>query len=457
MKFHPPPNDDARLKARQDFDLLEPAPQPSFGDGARPASGLCGTPIATTAPGDETRPQFESKVGLVARETARAAGDRGPRSFGRIVTGCLLLLALLPALRAVQPYAPQMADPIMDLWRWQKIAELDGKSPRSLTEGKDGAMWFGVTDGVMRFDGERWQTYTPKDGLVGTAPAVLRTAKDGKIYAGSPNGISRFSDGRWERIFPTTPGAKVLIYSLVVATDGSVWAGSDGLMLHVQDKTFTVFGPASRSAALRQALPEATIVSLPENIPMGDLVEVYETRDGLIWYALLTGELVRHDPQRASREGRITWRIFTAADGYNPGTGQRPMFQTDDGMLWLGSGSPESNINRYDPGKDTWAQFSLTDLLGVDGLVRSITETRDGTIWFCGLARISRYHDGKWQSQTAPELPLPSAKILMHESQAGDLWLVGSGDEAQKIDYRKSRWLKYEGLNFQCETPDGRQ
>ncbi|HXN45992.1 MAG TPA: two-component regulator propeller domain-containing protein [Bryobacteraceae bacterium] len=366
------------------------------------------------------------------------------------------LLAPWSALRAVQPYAPTVADPFSDPGRWQKIAELEGKSPRCMVEDRDGAMWFGVDAGVMRYDGERWRTFTPKDGLVGSAPVVLRE-KGGQIYAGTAEGISRFSGGRWERVFPTQPDRKVLIYSMIVAADGSVWAGSDGFIVHVLDGKSTVYCAKGQGQAMRKALPEATIVGLPENFAMSDLVEVYETRDGLVWYALLTGELVRFDPTRQGREDFAAWHEFTKADGYLPGTGQRAFFQAGDGLVWIGSGSPESSISRFDPAKGSWAYFNLTQILGVDNLVRSIAGTRDGAIWFGGLARISRYQDGRWQSQSAPELPLPSSKILLHESRAGDLWLVGSGDEVQKIDYRRTRWLKYDGLNFECETPDGRQ
>jgi len=391
------------------------------------------------------------------KNTGDKPGCPPQRHFGRIVIGCCLLLTLMPALRAVQPYAPKTGDPFLDPWRWQKITELEGKNPRCMAEGNDGAMWFGVADGVMRFDGERWQSFKPADGLVGSAPNALCGAKDGQIYAGTDDGISRFSGGRWVRVFPTGSERKALINSLLVAADGSIWAGSDEFILHAQDRHFVLYTAASQSEALGKSFPDATVVSLPKNIPLRELSEIYETRDGMIWYALSTGELVRHDPHRPGHEDPAAWRNFTEADGYLPGNGQRSIFQDSDGRVWVGSGNPDFRISQYDPVKDTWAYFSLTDLLGVDNLVRSIAGTQDGTVWFGGLARISRYQDGRWQSQGAPELPLPSSKILLHESQAGDLWLLGSGDEVQKIDYRKSRWRKYDGLNFQCETPDGRQ
>ena len=384
-------------------------------------------------------------------------GVRIRRCLGRIVVGGCILLALSPVLRAVQPYAPKIADPLLDPWEWQKIAELDGKTPRCMIEGKDGAMWFGVNDGVMRFDGESWQSFKPADGLVGTPTNALCCTPDGQIYAGSDRGISRFVGGRWERFLPTGAGRDLLINSLLVAADDSVWAGSAGFILHAQDKNCTIFATASQSEALAKSWPEATIVRLPGNIPMSGLIDIYETRDGMIWYGLATGEMVRHDPHRASREDPTAWRVFTEADGYRRGNGRRVIFQTSDGLVWVGSGEPDSSIARYDPIKDTWAYFNLTDLLGADNLVRSIAETRDGTVWFGGMARISRYREGKWRSYVAPEVPLSSSRVFLLGSQSGDLWVLGAADEVQRIDYRQSRWLKYEGLNFQCETPDGRQ
>src|SRR5207244_1675654 len=136
----------------------------------------------------------------------------------------------------VQSYTPTVADPLLDRWRWQKLTALDGKAPLCVAEAADGARWFGMADGVMRYDGERWRQYTPEDGLVGKPATVLTPASDGRIYAGSASGLSRFSNGKWERVFPRTSDRKAQIYGVVASSDGSIWAGSDGFILKIKDQ-----------------------------------------------------------------------------------------------------------------------------------------------------------------------------------------------------------------------------
>ncbi|MBI2951856.1 hypothetical protein HYY27_07175, partial [bacterium] len=63
-------------------------------------------------------------------------------------------------------------------------------------------MWFGVDDGVRRYDGFHWTAYTQTEGLLGAPVNALCATRDGGVYAGTEAGISRFHEGRWQRVFP---------------------------------------------------------------------------------------------------------------------------------------------------------------------------------------------------------------------------------------------------------------
>ena len=54
---------------------------------------------------------------------------------------------------AVQPYTPVHPDPVLEPWRWTVYPELRGFGLWCLAEDHDGNMWFGVYDGVRRYDG----------------------------------------------------------------------------------------------------------------------------------------------------------------------------------------------------------------------------------------------------------------------------------------------------------------
>jgi len=71
MKAALPPDEAARLKALQEFEILDTAPEVAFDDLALLASHLCGTPVALITLLDEERQWFKSKVGMDLSETPR--------------------------------------------------------------------------------------------------------------------------------------------------------------------------------------------------------------------------------------------------------------------------------------------------------------------------------------------------------------------------------------------------
>ena len=86
-----------------------------------------------------------------------------------VVAGLLGVLAASEC-SAVQPYTPVHPDPFLEPWRWRVFPELIGLGLECMAEDSVGNMWFGVSDGAVRYDGITWTHYTSEDGLLG-APA----------------------------------------------------------------------------------------------------------------------------------------------------------------------------------------------------------------------------------------------------------------------------------------------
>jgi PAS domain S-box-containing protein len=66
-----PANEEARLDALRDLEILDTAPEPEFDDLALIASQICGTPISLISLVDRDRQWFKSKIGIEAKETSR--------------------------------------------------------------------------------------------------------------------------------------------------------------------------------------------------------------------------------------------------------------------------------------------------------------------------------------------------------------------------------------------------
>jgi len=436
-----------------------------------------------------------------------------------------------------------------------------------MAEAKDKAMWFGVDDGVRRYDGAKWTAYTEKDGLVGAPVYALCTARDGAVYAGTGWGISRFTDGKWSRVFPpegdpSTSSGQALpwpIDDLMEARDGSVWAGTGWGALRLGQEGATIYTTKEMGAALRTlasyvklsivpdtaaparpygegigvgvtAIPAsmfrrgipAVIYTLTPGGPgeaaglkVGDRIlavngdssglgqtvgppgvvvrltvqrkghskplevtvtrakitgtyrsfgvyDVFEDRDGAIWFGLFQGEIIRCDPSTSSgqgirntRAGEAAWQLYTEKDGLDIDYGPR-IIQTRDGVIWTVSYDIRGGVNRLD--RKGWMHFRLSDL-GGDNHNRSILETRDGTLWVGGNGGyLHAYRNGRWTIYRPPDIPIPGTYLIgLLEASDGALWMGSLGQEAVRLDYGTARWTTYTGLWFQCETPDGAQ
>ena len=444
---------------------------------------------------------------------------------------------------AVRPYTPIHPDPVLEPWRWRSFPELNGLGLRCMAEAKDKAMWFGVDDGVRRYDGVKWTAYTEKDGVYGGTVNTLCATQDGSLYAGTEMGISRFQNGKWSRVFPPEgdlpwfipPTPSYTYQKLMEARDGSVWAGTIWGALRLSQEGSILYTTKAMGIALRAIAPYVRLSIVPEEaaparlygegigistagggriseviwalapggpgeaagLKVGDRItarnpvgasvkltvqreghaqpfevtvtqgqvvgtyrdfrifEVYEGRDGAIWFGLHQGEIVCYDIRNKQAGDTGIWRLYSEKDGLD--IGNRPyILQARDGTLWVVNGNPNKGVNRFD-GK-RWTHFRLSHLGGSDHNA-SIMETRDGTVWVSGhRGFLHAYRKGSWTIyQTTSDVPIPTVYNFLLEASDGALWIAGRGQEAARLDYEAVRWTTYQGLWFWCETPDGAQ
>ena len=57
-----------------------------------------------------------------------------------------------------------------------------------------GVMWFGTYNGLYRFDGKEWITYTAKDGLAHNYVYAILQDNEGSMWFGTRAGVSRFDE-----------------------------------------------------------------------------------------------------------------------------------------------------------------------------------------------------------------------------------------------------------------------
>ena len=95
-------------------------------------------------------------------------------SMKRYFLFCVLFLPLLCA--AVQPYTPELVDPILEPWRWRSEEALSGLSVLCMDEAPDGTLWFGNIGSIASYDGVTVKAVLFDDPLLSMIPEGDQTS-----------------------------------------------------------------------------------------------------------------------------------------------------------------------------------------------------------------------------------------------------------------------------------------
>ena len=61
----------------------------------------------------------------------------------------------------------------------------------SMTQDREGQLWFGTNNGVSRWDGQRFKTLGVAEGLLDRNVYALAVAPNGDVWAGTKKGVAR--------------------------------------------------------------------------------------------------------------------------------------------------------------------------------------------------------------------------------------------------------------------------
>ena len=172
-------------------------------------------------------------------------------------------LAATPSPRAIEQFqhtrwTPREGGP----WGVNQIAQ----SP-------DGFLWLASPEGLIRFDGVKFETFTPPGFDPATAPSVVSVlvTRSGEIWAGLGGfgGVAVFRDGRM--VDTAMPNPAYMVTDLAQDHDGALWAATTRLgepLRRYRNGRWEVIGP-------------------DWNLPRDDLVaEMAMGNDGALWVVI---------------------------------------------------------------------------------------------------------------------------------------------------------------------------
>ena len=83
-------------------------------------------------------------------------------------------------------------------------------------------MWFGTEEGVTRYDGLTWTTYTHEDGLSSNNVRAIAVGPDGTVWCGT-HGVGGVS---WLEAWPWVTRSAPAVQSIAVDAEGGLWFGT---------------------------------------------------------------------------------------------------------------------------------------------------------------------------------------------------------------------------------------
>jgi PAS domain-containing protein len=367
------------------------------------------------------------------------SGHTETRWIARMIL-CLVLFAFNSVpLRAARPYTPVHPDPVPEAYRWRTYPQLEGRGLECLAQTPDSTLWFGVHDGVVRYDGETWRTYGKADGLSGSPISSLCVSGDGYLHAGTVEGVFRFDGQAWQAAHPLDDRLVWEVTDLAAAPDGGIWAATELGGLRLEGRTAALYTDGSLTAALTRLAPWLKV----EAAPAGVFPEVgWNDRVGFRGRVGVVYQLGSRGP--AAQAGVLPGDRILTADG--------------DMIQWLRLVERDSlRLTVVRPGvADT------VDLLLRPGpftarrpevRVGSLCVTQDGTVWFAMVAgsvvalRTGSNSPPSWSSYVVPGGLNNSWRLRIRGMADGSAWLV-SGQSGQGV-------LRFDGSLWQAAPQGG--
>jgi len=329
-----------------------------------------------------------------------------------LVAGCLAV-SILPAAAGLNPdkQIGQYGRTV-----WEASTGLPQNSVQAMVQTRDGYVWLGTEEGLVRFDGQKFEVFnrTNTPELPGQDVKSLFEAPDGTLWIGMVGGLARLKDGH----FTAFSFGDGLPHDWISAIAGD----------RAGDVLLGTFG----GGLLRFKNGKSTAFTSRKGLPDDFVWAVTETRDGSIWIGT-NGGLTK-----MTGDVMVT---YTTRDGL-PDNRVKALWEDRDGSLWIGTakGLVRSRGGRFDI-------YTTRDGLS-DNVVTSLYEDAEGSLWIGTDGGLSRRNGRGIDRFTAKEGLNDNSVASLAGDREGNLWIGMNGAGVTKLTDRSfSTMSKEEGLS----------
>jgi ligand-binding sensor domain-containing protein len=293
------------------------------------------------------------------------------------------------------------------------------------------SMWVGTSVGAHEIDLGTLQvknTFTRKDGLANEYVfAIGLDRQDYKWFGTNAGGASRYKDGKWRTFFPMHGLADYWVYAFATQKNGSLWIGTWAGANRVDAKTgeFTTY-----AKELVNEWVYAIAVDSQDRVWFGTEggVSMYDGKQWRSWTQKdgLGAPNTKNLPlsPNTGLGTRSRHDLSTSIQGeatYNPNYVFAIHVAPDD-TIWAGTWG--GGVAHFD-GR-SWTAFTTLDGLAGD-LVFSISQDKEGDLWFGTDNGVSRYDGKTWQNFGARDGLLANHVYAIAAAPNGDIWVGSKG------------------------------
>jgi ligand-binding sensor domain-containing protein/signal transduction histidine kinase len=287
----------------------------------------------------------------------------------------------------------------------------------SILQTRDGFLWLGTQDSLIRFDGMRFREFDESSNAAFHRALVrsLLEDKQGRLWAASVgNGLAEISSGEVLKRFTAKDGLPSDdVFCLNEGRGGEMWACTNKGLARWDGRSFHIFTTAS---------------GLPSNL----IRDTCLAPDGTRWVAGFDFGLARSIGERYQpySDSLISPRETVTALHCN-----------SDGSLWIGTSVGLAHL----AGK---ASHKVTTQDGLpDDAVSALAEGRDGSLWIGTNSGVSRYRHGEISSYTTRDGLSHSVVLSLYEDWEGTLWAGTKNGLDQFTDSKVTPYTTTEGLS----------
>ncbi len=306
--------------------------------------------------------------------------------------------------------------------------ELGSPTLRSLLMARDGSVWLGGNEGLIRGVPLPWVALgQSEEAVVGLLP---RASEEEPVYAlGEGGSVYHNVSGRWLRRCRLAgwPSVEFSPSNAIWLSDGQRWKGRDGedCWMMVRNGVLHLIYKYRYS---RYELTDGALLSqvtIPPLEPPSD--RYFLTTDEALW-GLSESGLYRWDG---------SWEVILPVVGTGRGW-VNVVLQTGPDEFWIGLES--GGIVRQ---RGTAREFfGEADGIDTADAINHACMARDGDIWFASVGSGLYHYDGEGFTHYSKRDGLRSNSVrTVYEAQDGAIWVAYRGSGVSV--YRFGRWVHY--------------